>query len=302
MAEVSVIIAAYNAESFISETIESVINQTYTDWELIIVDDGSTDRTKEIISNYLVDRRITYVYQENQKQVRARNNAFEKSSGEYIAILDHDDLWEPTKLEKQILFFRRNKDYGLIYTGLQNIDGKGTYLNSFSNCDITENIIPQIFSGNKIAFSSMLIKRKAIRGALIDEKYPHNGDYYLTIRIALDGWKFGFIDEPLLLYRIHNNSLSHNPDAIEKYFQDQIRFHDTELLNCEMLVNTNSTNIFLSYTYLGYASGLIKYKKKGKYNYARELLLRAAYINKNPIFVISCFKGLLKSYLINLKS
>jgi glycosyltransferase involved in cell wall biosynthesis len=95
---------AYNAANYIQEAIDSVINQTFVDWELIIVDDGSTDHTKEVIAkNVLVDERIHYYYQKNGKQGKARNLAISKSKGTYLAFLDADDLWIPQKLEIQLI-------------------------------------------------------------------------------------------------------------------------------------------------------------------------------------------------------
>src|ERR1700759_692275 len=96
---VSVITPAYNAGNFIHETIDSVIAQTYTNWELIIIDDGSTDNTAAIVKQYVVrDSRIKYLYQQNGKQGKARNNGMTHSSGTIIAFLDADDTWTPHKL------------------------------------------------------------------------------------------------------------------------------------------------------------------------------------------------------------
>src|SRR5215471_21565982 len=99
---ISVIMPAYNAEQFISESINSVINQTYRNWELIIVDDGSTDKTKEIITEFQkANQRIKYFYQQNSKQGKARNTGIENSKAGLIAFLDADDLWVPEMLETQ---------------------------------------------------------------------------------------------------------------------------------------------------------------------------------------------------------
>ena len=104
--KVSVITPMYNCEKFISETIESVLNQTYTNWEMIIIDDCSTDKSKQIAKQYIErDKRIRLIeLKENSGAAVARNKGIEVSSGRFIAFLDGDDLWEPNKLEKQIQF------------------------------------------------------------------------------------------------------------------------------------------------------------------------------------------------------
>src|SRR5205809_3501840 len=100
---VSVIMPAYNAGKFITESIESVIAQTYAYWELLIVDDGSTDNTKNVIQNFSEkDKKIRYFFQANGKQGKARNMALSYASGNYIAFLDADDIWLPQKLEVQV--------------------------------------------------------------------------------------------------------------------------------------------------------------------------------------------------------
>src|SRR5882757_4082321 len=107
---VSVIMPAYNAEKYIAEAINSVKQQTYTAWELIVIDDGSTDNTAAIIKKYAgTDNRIMYTYQANGGQGKARNNGLKKATGEYVAFLDADDLWIPEKLNTQVEIMHANK-------------------------------------------------------------------------------------------------------------------------------------------------------------------------------------------------
>ena len=119
---VSIIMPSYNTAKFISETIKSVLAQTYTNWELIIVDDCSTDNTDEVIKPYLSDPRIYYIKNEaNSGAAVSRNRALREARGKWIAFLDSDDLWLPEKLEKQILFMKKN-DYHFSYTNYIEID------------------------------------------------------------------------------------------------------------------------------------------------------------------------------------
>lgn len=119
---VSIIMPSYNTAKFISETIESVLAQTYSNWELIIVDDCSTDDTDAVVCPYLVDDRIRYIKNEkNRGAAVSRNRALREAKGKWVAFLDSDDLWFPEKLEKQISFMKKN-DYHFSYTNYIEID------------------------------------------------------------------------------------------------------------------------------------------------------------------------------------
>ena len=119
---VSIIMPSYNTAKFISETIESVLAQTYTNWELIIVDDCSTDNTDEVVKSFLSDNRIKYIKNEkNSGAAISRNRALRESKGKWIAFLDSDDLWMPEKLERQIAFMEAS-GYHFSYTNYIEID------------------------------------------------------------------------------------------------------------------------------------------------------------------------------------
>ena len=119
---VSIIMPSYNTGRFIKETIESVLDQSYPAWELIIVDDCSTDNTDEVVNQYLVDERIRYIKNDtNSGAAVSRNRALREAKGKWIAFLDSDDLWEADKLQKQILFMKDN-DYHFSYTNYVEID------------------------------------------------------------------------------------------------------------------------------------------------------------------------------------
>ena len=113
--KVSVIIPTYNREATLKRAVESVLNQTYTDFELIIVDDGSTDNTRQLVEN-IHDDRITYYYVKiNSGAAAARNYGIERAEGEYIAFQDSDDYWHSDKLEKQMKVMESNPDIGFVY-------------------------------------------------------------------------------------------------------------------------------------------------------------------------------------------
>ena len=121
---VSIITPCYNGSRYIAETIESVIKQTYLKWEMIVVDDGSKDNSADIVRNYSKkDNRIMLVQQKNAGSAAARNNGIRRAKGQYIALLDADDLWEPEFLEKQIKFMKE-KDAVCVFCSYKSIDEK----------------------------------------------------------------------------------------------------------------------------------------------------------------------------------
>ena len=122
---VSIIMPSYNTAKFIVDTIESVVEQTYENWELLIVDDCSSDNTDEVVRRFLTDTRIRYLKNEqNSGAAVSRNRALREAKGRWIAFLDSDDLWEPEKLEKQIMFMEKN-GYHFSYTNYSEIDVLG---------------------------------------------------------------------------------------------------------------------------------------------------------------------------------
>ena len=122
--KISVIIPAYNAELWINKTIQSVLDQTFNDFEIIVVDDGSTDNTSQVVHQFS-DPRVQYIYQNNQKAAGARNTGISKARGEYIAFLDADDLFKPSKLIKQFSLLENKPYLGGVTCGFDIIDQEG---------------------------------------------------------------------------------------------------------------------------------------------------------------------------------
>jgi teichuronic acid biosynthesis glycosyltransferase TuaG len=212
---VSVIMPAFNAEKYIVESIESVLKQTYLNWELLIVDDGSTDTTAAIVKQYqLKDTRIKYFYQENGRQGKAKNLAIKNSKGDYIAFLDADDLWLKNKLEISIQEISDN-DYSLIFT----------------DCYIFEEDIPASFSGlktmkvenavykghpallsflhyNKIPNLTVVVKKDIMLKAGDFTNKVVAEEYEMWLRLLENQAIFKSIAIPLSCYRIHEESIT----------------------------------------------------------------------------------------------
>jgi teichuronic acid biosynthesis glycosyltransferase TuaG len=212
---ISIIMPAYNSEYFIAEAIESVQAQTYKHWELIIVDDGSTDRTSEIVKTYCQkDERIQYYYQNNSKQAVARNYGIEKSKGNILAFLDSDDLWLPDKLEMSLINFDVS-EYDLLFTDAYytsdthiKIQAK-TYSKMGVNSGVYAGIdaLKQFVENNRIPMLTVLVKKQKVAeiGGFDSNCVPAE-DYDLWIRLLKTGARFIAIDGVLSIYRSHENS------------------------------------------------------------------------------------------------
>jgi len=208
---ISIIMPAYNAGKYIKESIESVLNQTYQNWELIIIDDGSTDTTSKVVQPFLInDTRIQYYRQENGKQGKARNAGIKKSKGNLIAFLDADDVWMPAKLQTQIGVLKQN-DADLVFTDVFVIDDKGDVI--MESCSVEnrtyygEEGLSFFFRINQVPILTVLAKKEAILAVgcfkEIDE-IQNIEDYDLWLRMLYNGYRFVLMNEVLGAYRIHD--------------------------------------------------------------------------------------------------
>lgn len=204
---VSIITPVYNGEKNISYTIDSVLNQTLDDFEMIIVDDISTDDTKKVINEYAKrDKRIKfYTLTKKGGASAARNFAINKSKGRYIAFLDGDDLWQCDKLEKQIRFMKEN-NIAFSYTDYEYIDENNNQLNIVRKCPKKMSYFRMLF-GDSIGCLTVVYDTKKVGKVQIPEIEKRN-DYALWCRIlkkVRKGYKY---DEVLSMYRKSNSSLS----------------------------------------------------------------------------------------------
>jgi len=207
---VSINIITYNQATFIARAIKSVLAQSFFDWEIIIIDDASSDRTEEIIKPYLVDKRIHYFKNEKNSGIcLSRNRALQESGGEYIAILDSDDFWnDPDKLKKQLRFLDDNTDYVIIGTGVIVIDEDNNKIKQYSNPLKNTEIKNQILKKNPFANSSVMYRRAPVMevGAY---NLDINGieDYDLWLRLGKK-YKMANLPDFCLSYRVHGNNIT----------------------------------------------------------------------------------------------
>jgi len=218
MPKVSVVIPAYNAMNYLPETVESVLRQTFTDFEVLIVDDGSSDHIKQWASG-LVDPRVKLISQENQGLPGARNTGIAQAQGEYIAFLDADDLWEATKLEKQVRCLEDNPEVGLVHTWMLLVDEQGKSTGRVMTSDAAGKVWTQLVERNVIACPSVMVRRCCFeRVGEFDRTLRSIEDWDMWLRLAVY-YPFAVIREPLAYYRQLPNSMSKNCQVMEQAFQ-----------------------------------------------------------------------------------
>ena len=211
---VSVVIASYNGEAFLGETLESVLSQEYEPVEVIVCDDGSQDGTVKLVRSF--GERVRLVAQPNGGVSSARNHGARESHGSLIAFVDQDDVWERNLLSTLVPKLERHPHWGLVYSDSWVVDANGrrrglrrAYL------DYAEGwIFPRLLTGNFIPIETTVMRRSVFdRVNGFDESLRYLEDYDLNLRIARL-YPIGFHAEPLARYRIHDGNLSHDIEAL----------------------------------------------------------------------------------------
>ncbi len=214
MPKVSVIIPAYNSEKYIARTIQSVLAQSFTDYEIIVIDDGSTDNTKEIIAQF--GNRVQYLAQQNKGPSVARNLGIEKSSGQYLAFLDHDDVFLKDKLLIQSRVLDNEPDVGLVTGWLKFIDDEGTPLSNQMSPSNDYFTLRDFLNTDPILTPSLPMVRRSVLDQIgvFDTEFWYTSDYEMWVRIAAHGWKVKCVQDFILNYRIHPRNLSKSMDLM----------------------------------------------------------------------------------------
>ncbi len=214
--KVSIIIPTFNRAAILDRAIQSVLNQTYIDFELIIVDDNSSDNTEDIVSNY-TDNRIRYLrHDENKGAGAARNTGIKEAKYEYIAFQDSDDEWAPNKLSKQMNLIRESPpEIGVVYTGFWRVEGDiKTYIPSRNVSQKKGDILLQLLQDNFVGTPTVIARKDCFQKVgLFDENLPCLEDWDLWIRIA-KRYNFEIIDEPMVIS--HYTPGSVNYQSLEK--------------------------------------------------------------------------------------
>jgi glycosyltransferase involved in cell wall biosynthesis len=204
---VSVVMATYNYAQFLAESAHSVLDQTFTDLELIVVDDGSNDETADILRQFVDEPRVTCIRQAHHGPAAAFNRGLAQARGRYVALQAADDAWLPTKLERQVAVLERQPHVGLVYTDTLVVDAEGKPLRrqfEKPRCSPPVGwVLPQLLLSNFVPASSVLIRAAALaRVGAHDDRLEVCEDWDLWLRIA-EHFAFAFVDEPLVRVRRH---------------------------------------------------------------------------------------------------
>ena len=209
----SVIMPAYNSEDYIEEAILSVVNQTFQDFELIVIDDASTDATVAIIKKFQKKypgkiHLITLSENQNCGGDKCANKGMEIASGKYIARMDADDIADPTRFEKQIKFLEKNKKVFLVGSNAYVINRKGEIIGEKNEPLSSEAIYKAYFGFHPLIHPTCTFRARLKNGKKFSYEIKHsaNNDYYTFYKLICQGYKFVNLDEKLLKYRIHNNN------------------------------------------------------------------------------------------------
>lgn len=239
---VSIIMPAFNAEQTITTSIDSVLNQDFKDWELIIINDGSTDKTLDIINLYThKDQRIKLVNQNNLGLPKTRNNGIFKAKGKFIAFLDADDLWLPNKLSYQIDFHQRNPAIKISHTAYSMFNKKGmirTPIREYFSFlyPVRRTLIPSIYKRNTIGILTVMVERDLllkVKG--FDCELWTMEDHDLWIRIAKLNEPFGFLKKNLSLYRISASGMTNEIGKYKKAYKTLINKHKESIISYQVL-------------------------------------------------------------------
>jgi glycosyltransferase involved in cell wall biosynthesis len=212
MPKVSVILPCYNGSLWISDAVKSVLRQTLDDFELVIIDDGSTDNSESIISPFLGDGRVHYIYQENRGFSGAVNRGIKESKGDLIGFIGQDDIWLPNELEVHVKYFDEHKNVDLVHSNYCSIDSEGRIIKvrdiKIPNFSSRKKLIEYLFINNFIGFETALVKKRCFdEVGFFDERMTGFSDHDMWLRIA-GKFNMAYIDLPLVKKREHELQLS----------------------------------------------------------------------------------------------
>lgn len=207
--KVSVVIATYNCGAYLTEAVASVLGQTVSDLELIVVDDGSTDDSRERVAAFR-DERLRYAWQPNAGQTVAKNHGVRLAVGEFIGFCDGDDYWYPEKLAVQLPLFEGDPRVGVVYSGIDTIDGAGRRLDVPERPRFRGDVLDAMFLTNFVPFGTAVVRAACLaRVGAFDETLRMGIDWDLWLRVSAH-YRFDYVDAATYAYRVWGGQMSRN--------------------------------------------------------------------------------------------
>jgi glycosyltransferase involved in cell wall biosynthesis len=266
---VSVIMNCFNGEKYLKQAIESVLTQTYQNWELIFWDNQSTDRSAEIFKSY-ADPRLKYFYAPKHARLyEARNYAIDKCGGEFLAFLDVDDWWFPNKLVKQVALFS-DPQVGIVCSNYWfHSERKRKRWLALKRPVATGWVLDELLKSYFVGLVTLVVRRSAAASLehLCDPRYNMVGDADLVIRLSI-AWKLDYVEEPLALYRLHENNESTKYGALT----DEMKIWLADMARVEPIRSSpNFSAIKNSFTYSEAMHWILKSDRTNALRLARSL-------------------------------
>ena len=230
---VSVVIANYNMARFVGQAVSSVLEQTSAPVEVIVVDDGSTDGSREVIRDLAAaDSRVVVIEQENLGQTRAKNAGVRRATGSVVGFCDADDYWLPHKLEQQLPLFERD-EVGVVYSSARWVDLAGCTLAQVPQHPFGGRVLEHLIVQNFVPFGTALVRRTAFEAVgRFDERYRMGIDWAAWLRVARS-FEFAYLDAVTYVYRVWEGQMSNDKkgrfDAALRIMQDFVAEHGNEI-------------------------------------------------------------------------
>lgn len=306
---VSVIVPVYNRENHVANALKSILKQTYSNLEIIVINDGSTDGTLSVIEKFERNNHgvINIIDQNNSGQAVARNKGIKKARGRYVAFLDSDDTWHPEKLQMQIPLFRDN--VGLVYSGINEVDSNGKIIRTvLPEVNMRGSIYYKLLVRNRMTGGSVVLLRSALeKVGLFDPNLKAAENWDLWIRIARE-FAVDFVNLPLMNYLRHDGNMSANSMLMGRSTDELLKKHfpvkpeTGDLLNAYNMAYanyyySNGVKLFSNEDYLNARRLFIKsWKLVPNYRDTLQRLIRC-FIGKRGNSFLSRFRTLLDSLI-----
>ena len=295
---ISICIPTYNGETYIRPCIESVLNQTFKNFEYIIVDDGSTEDIKSVVEGFKDERMKCIRHPKNKMIAAAYNSGLKAAKGKFAAFLESDDKWLPEKLERQLEIFEKNKEVGVVYCGLSVRTVDGTILRErhprYSG-DVFENCLER----NVVYVPSVLMVRKSLldKEGFFDSSFDPISTYELIIRLA-KVTKFDFVDQILVHYLQHEKNFS---NQLDDDLSLQIKIHEAIYKKHQSDFKRYPGKCSERLRNLGIHYCQYKNPKKGRYYFLEAIKVNSANLKSFRDYLLSFLPTVFFDFLYNLK-
>ena len=248
---ISIIVSIYNSDKTLSKMIESVLNQTCQNFELILINDGSTDNSLDIVKRFMkADERIVHIDKENSGLTKSLNIGLKRAKGKYIARIDADDIWKKDKLEKQIKFLKENQDYALVGTAYDEIDELGNIIYLKQRVPLLlqhKDIINNIVKYNPFLHSSVLFRKDILENiGFYNESFKYTQDYEYWIRI-MSQYKVANLEEILTSRRYSSGMISIQKEKEQRMYAIKSKLLAVNLLSKSIIEYKYLINDILVY-------------------------------------------------------